>query len=140
MINTKGWRFIGVILLLSIGSSYSLAAEKEKEEEVHGVAVVSLDAPMRATIGRNVNIEVVIGNETPTKLTTVLTVTCLTTEQQIGMEAKALDGLASHKIVYSWNTERLKEGTYVIRAELEPVPGETDIDDNVKQVEVFLER
>ena len=127
--------------LLSSGLSYSLAAEKEeKKEEIHGVSIISMDAPLHATLGRKVNIEVVIGNERVTKLTAVLTVTCITTGQQIDMEAKALDGLSSRKIVYSWNTEGLKEGTYVIRAELEPVPDETDIDDNVKQVDIRLER
>ena len=128
--------------LLSSGLSYCIASEKEKEkkEEVHGVAVVSLDVPLHATLGRKVNVEVVIGNERVTKLTTTLTVTCSTTKQQIAKEAKTLDSLSSQKIVYSWNTEGLKEGTYVIRAELEPVVDETDIDDNVKQVEIRLER
>lgn len=142
MINyMKGCRLIFAIFvvgsLLSSGLSHSLASEKK---EVHGVMVVSLNAPLHATLGRKVNVEVVIGNERVTKLTTVLTVTCLTTKQQIGKETKTLDGLSSHKIVYSWNTEGLKEGTYVIRAELEPVADETDLDDNVRQVEIRLER
>lgn len=143
MINhKKGWKMILVTLvlgvcLLSSGLSHSLASEKE---EVHGVMVVSLNAPLHATPGKKVNIEVVIGNERATKVTTTLTVSCPTTKQQIGKETKMLDSLSSHKIIYSWNTEGLKEGTYVIRAELEPVPDETDLDDNVKQVEVYLER
>src|SRR5574342_901847 len=120
----KGWRVILVLFTCSsllIGSTYSLADEKKKvekkkvEPEVQGVTIVSLDAPMRAIIGRKVNIETVIGNERATKLTTILTVTCPTIKQQIGREAETLDGLSSQKIVYSWNTERLKEGTYVRR-------------------------
>lgn len=127
--------------LLANGSSYCIAEEKKKGETVvHGVTIVTMDAPLRATIGRKVNVEVVVGNERATKVTTILTVTCPTTKQQIGREAETLDGLSSQKIVYSWNTEGLKEGTYVIRAEVEKVPGETDVNDNVRQLEIILER
>jgi len=140
----KGLRMFLVLFmgsLLSIKSTYSLADQKKKvEPEVHGVTIVSLDAPLRAIIGRKVNIEIVIGNERATKLTTILTVTCPTTKQQIGREAETLDSLSSQKIVYSWNTEGLKEGTYVIRAELEKAPDETDLEDNVKQIEILLQR
>ena len=132
--------FIVCCLLLN-GLSYCQAEEKKKGESlVHGVTIVSLDVPMRATIGRKVYIEVVIGNERATKVTTILTVTCPTTKQQIGREAETLDSLSSHKVVYSWNTEGLKEGTYIIRAEVEKVPDETDVNDNVRQVEVVLQR
>ena len=127
--------------LLVNGSSYCIAEEKKKGETVvHGVTIVSMDAPLQATIGRKVNVEVVVGNERATKVTTILTVTCPTTKQQIGREAETLDGLSSQKIVYSWNTEGLKEGTYVIRAEVEKVPGETDVNDNVRQLEIALVR
>jgi hypothetical protein len=127
--------------LLVNGSSYCIAEEKKKGETVvHGVTIVTMDAPLRATIGRKVNVEVVVGNERAAKVTTILTVTCPTTKQQIGREAETLEGLSSQKIVYSWNTEGLKEGTYVIRAEVEKVPGETDIIDNVRQLEIILER
>jgi len=127
--------------LLVNGSSYCIAEEKKKGETVvHGVMIVTMDAPLQATIGRKVNVEVVVGNERATKVTTILTVTCPTTKQQIGREAETLDGLSSQKIVYSWNTEGLKEGTYVIRAEVEKVPGETDVNDNVRQLEIILER
>ncbi len=127
--------------LLVNGSSYCIAEEKKKGETVvHGVTIVTMDAPLRATIGRKVNVEVVVGNERATKATTILTVTCPTTKQQIGREAETLDGLSSQKIVYSWNTEGLKEGTYVLRAEVEKVPGETDVNDNVRQLEIILER
>lgn len=126
---------------LSIGTSYGLADEKKKAESVvHGVTIVSLDAPLRAIIGRKVTIEIVIGNERTSKVTTILTVTCPTTKQQIGREAEMLEGLASQKIVYTWDTEGLKEGTYVIRAELEKVPDETDIDDNLRQIEILLQQ
>jgi hypothetical protein len=127
--------------LLVNGSSYCIAEEKKKGESVvHGVMIVTMDAPLRATIGRKVNVEVIVGNERATKVTTILTVTCPTTKQQIGREAETLEGLSSQKIVYSWNTEGLKEGTYVIRAEVEKVPGETDVNDNVRQLEIILER
>ena len=127
--------------LLVNGSSYCIAEEKKKGETVvHGVTIVSMDAPLQATIGRKVNVEVLIGNERTTKVTTILTVTCPTTKQQIGREAETLDSLSSQKIVYSWNTEGLKEGTYVLRAELQKVSDETVIDDNVRQVEILLER
>lgn len=122
-------------------SSYCIAEAKKKAESVvHGVTIVAMDAPLRATIGRKVFVEVLIGNERTTKVTTILTVTCPTTKQQIGREAETLDSLSSQKIVYSWNTEGLKEGTYVLRAELQKVFDETDIDDNVRQVEILLER
>ena len=127
--------------LLVNGSSYCIAEEKKKRESVvHGVTIVTMDAPLRATIGRKVNVEVIVGNERATKVTTILTVTCPTTKQQIGREAETLEGLSSQKIVYSWNTEGLKEGTYVLRAEVEKVPGETDVNDNVRQLEIILER
>lgn len=126
---------------LSIGTSYAPADEKKKTESVvHGVTIVSLDAPLRATIGRKIHIEIVIGNERASKATTILTVTCPTTKQQIGREAEMLEGLTSQKIVYTWNTEGLKERTYIIRAELEKVPDETVIDDNVRQIEILLQQ
>ncbi|OQZ03557.1 MAG: hypothetical protein B6D34_07345 [Candidatus Brocadia sp. UTAMX1] len=132
--------FIGV--MLSLKTSYSSPSDGKKKAEtiVPGVTIVSLDAPLRATIGRRVVIEVVIGNERATKATTILTVTCPTTKQQIGREAKTLDTLSSQKIVYSWNTDGLKEGTYIIRAELEKVPDETVLDDNVRQIEILMQR
>ena len=145
----KGWSVFLVLFTccsLLVVSTYSWTDEKKKvekkkvEPEVQGVTIVSLDAPMRATIGRKVNIEIIIGNERATKLTTILTVTCPTTKQQIGREAETLDGLSSQKIVYSWNTEGLKEGTYVIRAELEKAPDETDLEDNVRELEILLQR
>ena len=131
--------FVGC--LLANGPSYCIAKEKKKGETVvHGVTIVTMNAPLRATIGRKVNVEVIVGNERATKVTTILTVTCPTTKQQIGREAETLDRLSSQKIVYSWNTGGLKEGTYVIRAEVEKVPGETDVNDNARQLEIILER
>ncbi|HHT9145494.1 MAG TPA: hypothetical protein ACFYD4_07430 [Candidatus Wunengus sp. YC61] len=126
--------------LLSSELSYSLADENKKTEfkEALGVMIVSLDLPLRATIGNKVIIEIVIGNERTTKVTTILTVTCLTTNQIIDREAETLDSLSSQKIVYTWNTEGLKEDTYIIRAELEKIPREANIDDNVKEVSIFL--
>ena len=127
--------------LLVNRSSYCAAEEKKKEKSVvHGVMIVTMDAPLQATIGTKVFVEVLIGNERATKVTTILTVTCITTKQQIGREAETLDGLSSQKIVYTWNTEGLKEGSYTIRAEVEKVPGETDVDDNVRQIEIALMR
>lgn len=126
---------------LSNGLPCCRADEKKKGETiVHGVTIVSMDAPLRTTIGKKVFIVVVAGNERATKLTTILTVTCPTTKQQIGREAETLDGLSSYKAMYSWNTEGLKEGSYVIRAELEKVPDETDVSDNVREIEINLER
>ena len=141
----KIWKVMLILfisVLLFIGISYrSPAGEKKKAETiVPGVSIVSLDAPLRASIGRKVNIEVVIGNERAMKATTILTVTCPTTKQQIGREAETLDSLSSQKIIYSWSTEGLKEGSYVIRAELEKVPDETVLDDNVRQIEIFIQR
>lgn len=131
-----------VCFLLANESSFSFAAEKKKTEEkvVHGVMIVSLDAPLRATIGNKVNIEVVVGNERAAKITTILTVTCPTTKQLIGREAETLDSLSSQKIVYTWNTAGFTEGTYIIQAEVEKVPDETDFDDNIRKVEVLLVR
>ena len=135
---------LGLILfswcLLSSELSYSLADEKKKTEfrEALGVMIVSLDLPLRATIGNKVIIEIVIGNERTIKVTTILTATCLTTNQIIGREAETLDSLSSQKIIYTWNTEGLKEDTYIIRAELEKIPREANIDDNVKEVSIFL--
>lgn len=138
----KRFMFVLFVWCLFVkGSSYCVAEERKKgETEVHGVTIVTMDAPLRATIGRKVNVEVIVGNERATKVTTILTVTCPTTKQQIGREAETLDGLSSQKIVYSWSTAGLKEGTYVLRAELEKVPDETDVDDNVRQIEIILER
>ncbi len=134
---------LGLVLfswcLLSPGVSYSLADEKKTEyKEALGVMIVSLDLPLRATIGSKVIIEIVIGNERTSKATTVLTVTCTTTNQIINREAETLEGLSSQKIVYTWNTEGLKADTYIIRAELEDIPREANIADNVKEVSIFL--
>lgn len=146
---TKHVKVIGLLaLVLFICFTFSNklsscdGGEKKKTEvkEVHGVMIVSLDAPMRATIGRVVNIEVVIGNERADKTTTILTVTCPTTKQLIGREAETLNGLSSQKIVYTWNTAGLAEGSYIIQAEVEKVPDETNLDDNLRKVDVLLVR
>ncbi|GAN34784.1 MAG: hypothetical protein DYG83_08785 [Candidatus Brocadia sp. AMX2] len=129
--------FLFVASLLGIGLSYCFA---QAESEVHGVAIVSMDVPLSVSIGKKVNIEIVVGNEQKTKVATILTVTCHETGQQIGREALNLDGSSSKKIVYTWNTGGLKEGTYRIHAEVEKIPGETDVDDNVKHLEVALVR
>lgn len=142
-INSCGLGF-GLVLFfgyyLSYGLSCSLADEKKKIEPkiVHGVMIVSLDMPLRATIGEKVNIEVIIGNERTTKETTILTIACPTTGQIIGREAETLEGLSSQKIVYNWDTKGLKEDIYTIRAELEKVPRETFLDDNVREIRIFL--
>lgn len=134
--NRIGVFFLFVLFLFAgNGISHSYA-----QSEVHGVAIVSMDVPLNVTIGKKVNIEVVVGNEQKTKVATILTVTCHQTGQQIGREALNLDGSASRKIVYTWDTEGLKEGTYRIHAEVEKIPGETDVDDNVKHLEVVLVR
>ncbi|MFO0793828.1 MAG: hypothetical protein U0586_07175 [Candidatus Brocadiaceae bacterium] len=132
--------FICFIFSNELPSCYAGEKKKAEVKEVHGVMIVSLDAPLRATIGRKVNIEVVIGNERADKITTILTVTCPTTKQLIGREAETLDGLSSQKIVYTWNTAGLTEGAYIIQAEVEKAPDETDLDDNVRKVEVLLVR
>ena len=134
--------FLFIWILFSMKTSYgSPSREKKKAETVMtGVTIVSLDAPLRASIGRKVNIEIVVGNERATKVTTILTVTCPTTKQQIGREAETLEGLSSQKLTYSWGTEGLKEGTYLIKAELEKLPDETVLDDNVRQIEILMQR
>ena len=127
------------VMFLFVESGISNSSS-QAESDVHGVAIVSMDAPLNASIGKKVNIELVVGNEQKTKVATILTVTCHETGQQIGREALNLDASASRKMVYTWNTEGLKEGTYRIHAEVEKIPGETDIDDNVKHLEVVLGR
>jgi len=130
------------VFLLVSGLSYSYATEKKKVDpaKAEGVAIVALDVPMRAPIGKKVGIEVVIGNERAEKVTTILTVTCPTTKQQIGREAATLNGFSSQKIVYTWNTEGQKEGCYIIKAELTSIPDETCLEDNVRQVDILLIR
>lgn len=138
----NGWKFCLIHIFgyfIFCGVPDSLADEKKKYEPiVHGVMIVSMDIPLLETIGKRINIEIVIGNERTTKVTTILTVDCPTSNQLIGREAETLDGLSSKKIVYSWDTSGLKEDTYTIRAELEKVPGETYVDDNIRQVNIFM--
>ena len=136
------WLMLLVVsFLASNGFSDSRMAEKKKKEDpakAQGVAIVALDVPMRATIGKKVAVEVVIGNERAEKVTTILTVTCPTTKQQIGREAATMGGFTSQKIVYTWNTEGQKEGCYIIKAELTNAPDETYTEDNVRQVDILL--
>ncbi len=129
-----------VSFLASNGFSRSHAAEKKKEDpsKAKGMTIVALDVPMRATVGKKVAVEIVIGNERSEKVTTILTVTCPTTKQQIGREAETLEGFTSQKIVYIWNTEGQKEGCYIIKAELTSAPDETYTEDNVRQVDILL--
>ncbi len=102
----KGWGiililFLEIFLSIKLSSGGPVSEKKKTDPLIHGVTIVSLDAPMRATIGRKVNIEVVVGNERAAKVTTILTVTCPTTKQQIGRDAVTLNSLTSQKIVYS---------------------------------------
>ncbi|TVL99908.1 MAG: hypothetical protein CV087_16300 [Candidatus Brocadia sp. WS118] len=139
-INGDGIKFVFILwCFLACGLSNCLADEKKKYEPiVHGVMIVSMNIPLLETIGNKVTVDVVIGNERTTKVTTILTVTCLTTKQLIGREAETLDGMASKRIVYSWDTSGLTEDTYTIRAELEKVPSETYLNDNARQENIFL--
>lgn len=139
----NGWRlsvilFFGCFLLTELPCCQADEEKRTEHKNARGVMIVSLDMPLRATIGNKVYIEVIIGNERTTKVTTILTVTCLTTDQIIGREAETLDALSSQKILYGWDTKELKEDSYLIRAELEKVPGEMYLDDNIKQADIFL--
>ncbi|OQZ01909.1 MAG: hypothetical protein B6D35_02115 [Candidatus Brocadia sp. UTAMX2] len=138
--NSVGINLIFIVCCFSATKlSACLADEKRNiEPMVHGVMIVSLDAPMMASIGEKIPVVVVIGNERMTKETTILTVTCSTMKQIIGREAETLDGLSSKKFTYTWNTKGLKEDAYTIRAEIEKIPRETYIDDNVKEAKIYL--
>ena len=57
----KKWRVVLILFVLSLlvssGFSRSHAAEKKKEDPAKGVTIVALDVPMRATIGKKVNVD-----------------------------------------------------------------------------------
>jgi len=80
----------------------------------HDVAVTSLDAPTKATIGDLVSINVTVANEGDFNETLTVTVSYDSTE--IDTTTFTLNEGLSETVEFSWNTTGLALGTYTINA------------------------
>ncbi len=98
---------------------------------VHDVAITNVTAsPVTAIAGEIVNITVATENEGTEAESFQITSYANTTI--IGSRTVILDAGASASEVFSWNTTEAL-GVYLIRAEADPVQGETDTTDNTFQ-------
>jgi hypothetical protein len=93
------------------------------------VAVISV-VPSKTIVGQgytmNINVTVVNKDE----FTETFNVTLYANTTAIETKQVTLTSLNSTTITYTWNTTSFAKGNYTIWAYAEPVPGETDLDDN----------
>jgi len=104
---------------------------------VHDVAVTSLDAPTKATIGDLVSINVIVANEGD--FTESFTVTVYYGSSIL--ETKDVINLASGDeitLTLNWNTTGVPSGNYTIKAVASTVTGETDTADNFKTTTIEI--
>jgi hypothetical protein len=96
---------------------------------VHDIAVTDVrPSPTTVIVGEPVSIEVDVLNEGTAEETFDLNVYYDTT--LIGTVTVTLSAGASTTLTFTWDTTGVTPGTYTIKAEVPPVLGETDIDDN----------
>jgi hypothetical protein len=114
--NIENNRFDDGILTITIG--------------IHDLAVINV-TPSKTIIGQgqNLNINVTVANQGNYTETFDLTTYANTTVIQT--KTVTLENNTSAIIVFTWNITGFAIGNYIISAYAEPVPGETDVDDNL---------
>ena len=96
---------------------------------VHDVAVTDVTpSPTVAAPGQSVSVTVAVENEGDFAET--FNVTAYYDASDIGTESVTLDSHANTTLIFTWNTAIVLDGTYLISAEADVVPGETDTSDN----------
>jgi len=122
-VEAKGATFLhldSTELYTVIGGSVSSPIEHTAEDgffetlTVHDVAVTSLDAPTKATLGDLVSINVTVANEGDFNETLTVTVSYDSTE--IDTTTFTLNEGLSKTVEFSWNTTGLGVGVYTINA------------------------
>jgi len=100
------------------------------QENVHDVSIVNVDCSRSEVIqGEIVEIHVTVRNKGEIKESTNVTVFYDDTLIQ-GIPVSNLEPTTEAALTFYWNTTDVPEGTYVITAVAEPVPGEVNIADN----------
>ncbi|UCE16292.1 MAG: carboxypeptidase regulatory-like domain-containing protein [Candidatus Bathyarchaeota archaeon] len=131
------------------GDDYNINAELNpsylqhgyfKNAKGHDIAVTSLTAPAEVSPGDFVSINVTVANEGIFPESSNVTV--YANETEIGTQSVTdLAALGNREtLTFSWNTTGLTEGNYIINATATQVPGETDINDNTKTIEIQLKK
>ena len=106
---------------------------------VNDVAVTSITASNPATQGSIVPINVTVKNEGNQTENFTVTVSDLTDGILIGTTDVANFGAGSSlDLSYSWNTANSSLGNHNIEARASVVPGETDINDNIRNVQISV--
>ncbi len=104
----------------------------------HDVAVTSVTrSSAEVTIGENVTITVVVKNEGTVAETFAVTVYSNGTIIDMQTVTNLAAG-SSETLEFVWDTTNAAEGNYIIKAEADPVTGETDTADNTGDVTVTV--
>ncbi|MCF7847403.1 MAG: DUF2271 domain-containing protein [Kiritimatiellales bacterium] len=102
------------------------------------VAVLNIDPPL-GTRNSTVGIQVAVTNKTTQAESFTVTLTDVTSAQQIGTgNVTDLAGNSSTIVAINWNTSGLPSGQYTLRAEAGPMVGETTVSDNTLTDTILL--
>lgn len=104
---------------------------------VHDIAITSVDVPAKASINSLVDIRVTVLNEGNTGANFNMSVYYDSQFIENRTNVILAAGL-SQVLSVTWNTTGIALGNYTIRAEVSPLPGETDIVDNMREANVTL--
>jgi serine protease len=119
-------------------SNNAMSAFVEILEIVHDVAVTAVDAPAEATIGDIVPVTVTVENTGTFDETITVHLTDITDSDMIGSETVFVASGGSAQISFDWDTQNSSIGDHTLRAEADPVPGETNLFDNSMDTIVTL--
>ncbi|MHC4403650.1 MAG: S8 family serine peptidase [Planctomycetota bacterium] len=113
-------------------SGLTLTSNDGNVVPVHDVAITNIDVPGEVSPGL-VDVDVVVENQGGFEETTTVTLTDTTDGLLIGSQDVALAEGGSQIVHFSWDATL---GSHTLRAEADPVEGETDTADNSKQTTV----
>jgi hypothetical protein len=124
------------------GDSSTLSAETavlNVTVTIQDTAIAEVDlSRIRVTVGDSVTISVVAAN----KGTATETFNVGVYYNETLLETKTVDSLvaeASETLSFNWDTQDLEEGVYMVKAEAEPLLGETYLEDNARISVVVVE-
>lgn len=119
------------------GDSMTLSAETavlNVTVTIQDTAIVEVDlSKIHVTVGDSVTISVVAEN----RGTATETFNVAVYHNETLLETKTVDSLAagaSETLSFNWDTQDLDEGVYMVKAEAEPLLGETYLDDNARTI------
>ena len=132
--------FLGIIISKALPSLHHILHgyfRNTEEPVTHDMAVISVTPSQTSvTAGELVNITVVVENQGTVVETFVVTAYYHTISNRWLIGTKTVQNLAAganKTLTFAWDTTGVPAGNHTITAVAEPVPGETDTDDNTLQ-------